>query len=67
METHKIFIPLIIEGIDDGLLFGRVHHEDNLIVDSARTIESLEKKFRRLLFSFHKINPSLVIFDLQET
>lgn len=65
MKSHNILIPLIVEGTEDGLLFGRVHYDDNLMVDSAKTIESLEKKFRRLLFSFHKIKPSLVMFDLQ--
>lgn len=65
MKSHKILIPLIIEGTDDGFLFGRVHYDENLMVDSAKTIESLEKKFKRLLFNFHKIKPTLVVFDLQ--
>lgn len=64
MKRHKILIPLIVEGTEDGFLFGRVHYDDNLMVDSAKTIESLENKFRRLLFKFHKIKPTLVMFDL---
>lgn len=66
MKSHKILIPLIIEGTDDGFLFGRVQYDDDLMVDSAKTIESLEKKFKRLLYNFHKIKPTLVVFDLQE-
>ncbi|MBA4851341.1 hypothetical protein [Emticicia sp. BO119] len=46
---------LILENGDDGLLWGRVLHEDDLIVDSAPTVEELQAKIKQLLFDFHGV------------
>jgi hypothetical protein len=51
MPTTK----LIIEKGDDGKLWGRIKQGDNLLVDSASTVEQLEKKMQTLLKNFHKI------------
>ncbi|MDP1842147.1 MAG: hypothetical protein Q8K64_01915 [Sediminibacterium sp.] len=65
MKSKKLMIALIIEGCDDDVIFGRVQYEDDLLVASAKTIEGLQKKMKRLLYSFHKIKPDQLIFDLQ--
>lgn len=36
-------------------LWGRVTYEDNLIVDSAANLQTLEKKMRKLLKDFHQV------------
>ena len=42
----------------DGEFVGRVSFQDNLIVDSAKNLETLESKISRLLQKFHGIEPS---------
>lgn len=47
-------IQLVLEK-GGGKLWGRVTYDDNLIVDSAATLQALEKKFRKLLKDFHQL------------
>jgi len=58
-------IALVIESVEEKLFWGRVEYDDDLIVDSAATIELLEKKFRKLLKDFHDLDPKQITFDLQ--
>lgn len=44
-------------------IWGSVLYDDNLLVDSAKTLEGLEKKFRKLLYDFHDVNPKDVSFE----
>ncbi len=46
-------VQLILEK-EAGKLWGRVSHDDNLIVDSATTLQALEKKIRKLLKDYHQ-------------
>jgi hypothetical protein len=55
-------ILLIVEK-SKGELFGRVQYDDNLLVDSGKTVDSLEKKFRKLLNDFHDIDPDKIAFE----
>jgi hypothetical protein len=55
-------IILIIEKADEGFL-GRVEYQDNLIVDEADDIPSLEKKIRKALKNFHGLSPDEITFD----
>lgn len=55
-------IMLIVEK-SQGLLWGRVHYEDNLLVETAKTVESLERKFKKLLKDFHGVDPKNVTFE----
>jgi hypothetical protein len=57
-------LMLIIEK-SKGELWGRVNYEDDLIVESARTVESLERKIKKLLKDFHGVDPKNVKFDRQ--
>ena len=43
---------------------GRVLYENNLIVDTAKSVEALEKKFRKLLHDFHDLNQKEILFEL---
>ncbi len=61
----KIKLPLIIEWSDHNLIYGRVNYDDNLMVDSATSIDVLKKKFEKLLKSFHHIKPNDLEFDIQ--
>lgn len=45
-------IQLILEK-EGGKLWGRVSYDENLIVDSATTLQNLEKKIRKALKDFH--------------
>lgn len=47
-------IQLVLEK-EGGKLWGRVSYDDNLIVDSATTLQTLEKKIRKLLKDFHQV------------
>ena len=47
-------IQLVLEK-EGGKLWGRVSYDDNLIVDSATTLQALEKKIRKLLKDFHQV------------
>lgn len=58
-------IALVIEGASDGEVWGRVHFEDNLIVESAPTIDSLQKRMKKLLKEFHELETKELEFDLQ--
>lgn len=65
MHMKKIKIPLIIEWSDHNLIYGRVNYDDNLMVDSATSIDVLKKKFEKLLKSFHHIKTNDLEFDIQ--
>ena len=47
-------IQLVLEK-EGGKFWGRVSYDDNLIVDSATTLQDLEKKIRKLLKDFHQV------------
>jgi hypothetical protein len=57
-------ILLIIEKGTDKDLWGRVSFEDNLIVDSAPTLESLFKKMKKILHDLHWLSTANIEFDL---
>lgn len=56
-------IQLIIEKGTDKQLWGRITHEEDLIVDSAKTLGSLQKKLRKALQDFHELDPAKVEFE----
>ena len=58
-------IALIIESVQEGQYWGRVHYEDDLIVEEASSLELLERKMKNLLKDFHGLNPKTIEFDLQ--
>ena len=58
-------IALIIESVQEGQYWGRVHYEDDLIVEEASSLELLERKMKKLLKDFHELNPKTIEFDLQ--
>jgi hypothetical protein len=58
-------ILLIIEKENtSGELWGRVQYDDNLILESAKTVEELQNKMKVLLQDFHDVKPDQVKFDL---
>ena len=57
-------ILLIIEKGADKHLWGRVTLDDDLIVVSAPSLESLQKKISRTLQDFHDRKPEKVEFEL---
>ena len=57
-------ILLVIEKGGDKDLWGRASFRDNLIVDSAPSLASLEKKMKKTLQSFHGLNPASVEFNI---
>ena len=54
-------LQLIVEK-SDGELWGRVRIKGNLIVDSANSIQSLEKQLKKLIYDFE--NVEVEIFDI---
>ena len=57
---------LIIEKSDeDGLLWGRTLEDDDLIVDSAPTETDLVEQMKQLLYEFHGVDPSEVVFEIE--
>jgi hypothetical protein len=71
LEPHELpliemkKINLIIEKSDDeNVLWGRVHYEYNLLVDSADTEEALQDKMKTLLKDFHDLDPETITFEV---
>lgn len=58
----KIKLELIIESAE-GVLNGRVNYNDNLVVDSAKSLPELEGKIKILLHDFEDLEPSSVEFE----
>ena len=48
-------LQLVLER-DNGMLWGRVTYNKDLIVDSAATLLALEKKLRRVFQNFHRLD-----------
>jgi len=46
-------------------LWGRVHYDDDLIMDSASSVERLERKMKKLLKELHGLDPNTILFDRQ--
>ena len=57
-------IILIIEKDSDNNLWGRVSFEENLIVDSAPSLELLEIKIAKILHNLHGVNPTSIEFEI---
>ena len=60
--TRKTKITIILEKSGSSY-FGRVTFQDNLIVESAGTIEGLSTKVKKLLANFHNLDVNLIEFD----
>lgn len=58
-------INLVIEQGDDGLLWGRVQYDDDLVVDSAKTVDELQHNLKGLLLELHGVQPESVEFEVQ--
>ena len=58
-------IELIIERSLDSEVWGRVNYDDNLIVESAKNINGLQKKMKKLLFDFHSLIQDEIEFELK--
>lgn len=58
-------IALIIESASDGEIWGRVHYDDDLIVDSAGDVEELKNKMTAQLMEFHDLKKGQIDFDIQ--
>lgn len=57
-------LVLTIEKTTAGVVWGRVVYDDDLLVDSAKSVEALEKRFRKLLKQFHELDPEKVKFKI---
>lgn len=57
-------INLIIENAKDGLVWGRVMYDDNLLVESATNAEELQVKMKTLLVDFHDLDAANINFDI---
>ncbi len=55
-------ILLIVEK-SKGEIYGRVQYEDNLLIDSAKNLDSLERKFKKLLHEFHDLDIKDIEFE----
>ncbi|MEI2738123.1 MAG: hypothetical protein V9F01_05015 [Chitinophagaceae bacterium] len=58
--------PQLIVEVSDGNLWGRIKINGNLIVESASSLEALQKKMKGLIFDFEEleINQFNISFDL---
>jgi DNA-binding transcriptional regulator YdaS (Cro superfamily) len=60
-ESMEKILLIIEKGTDKGL-WGRVSFDDNLIVDSAPSLELLEKKLKKLLHDLHGLSSTKIEF-----
>lgn len=58
-------IALVIESSSTESIFGRTYFDDNLMVVSAKNLESLTKKMKKLLKDFHHLNTEDIEFEIQ--
>ncbi len=58
-------IALVIESSSTESIFGRTYFDDNLIMESAKNLEALSKKMKKLLKDFHNIKPESIEFEIQ--
>jgi hypothetical protein len=61
-KKKKTITPLLIVERNKGNFWGRVEISDNLIVDTASSLESLKKKMRKLISDFE--DKEAVDFDI---
>jgi hypothetical protein len=57
-------IILIIEKADEGF-FGRVQFEDDLLIENAVDVPTLEMRIKTLLKNFHDLDPAKIRFERQ--
>jgi hypothetical protein len=57
-------IQLIIEQAKVGELWGRVHYNNNLIVDRAENLEQLQANMKVLLADFHDLQTDSITFEI---
>ena len=57
-------IKLIIESAKDGMVWGRVAYDDNLLAESAGNSEDLQIKMKTLLANFHDLEPDSINFEI---
>lgn len=57
-------INLILENAKDGLVWGRVAYDDNLLVESAVNAEELQVKMKTLLNDFHDLETDTINFEI---
>jgi len=58
----KMKLELILEN-QESMLIGRVSYNDNLIIDSDRSLQKLEKKLKILLSEFDGLEPDKIEFE----
>jgi hypothetical protein len=57
-------IKLIIESAKDGVVWGRVSYDDNLLAESAGNAEELQTKMKTLLADFHDLELDAINFEI---
>lgn len=62
MDVQRI--ELIIEKGETGI-WGRVNYNDNLIVEEAETLDTLQLNLKGLLKDFEGLEPESVVFDIR--
>ena len=58
-------IILIIDTEGKGPLWGRVLFDDNLLIDSGKTVQQIERKMSKLLMDFHQLKQDNFAFEIQ--
>ncbi len=58
-------IELIIESTSSEAVFGRTNYDDNLIIASAKSLEALIKKMKKLLKDFNQLKAESIEFEIQ--
>lgn len=55
MQRLQLIIEAATQAGQPAGFWGRVHYEDNLLVEQADTVEALQANLRQLLFDFHEL------------
>ena len=58
-------IILIIDTEGKGPRWGRVLFDDNLLIDSGKTVQQIERKMSKLLMDFHQLKQDNFAFEIQ--
>ena len=57
-------LTLTTEKGDKGLIWGRLMYKEDLMVEYAKSVEELEKQFKRLLKDFYNLEPGQIQFEV---
>lgn len=58
-------LKLIVEGAEDGSVWGRIMYKGDLLTSSAENVKALEASFKEQLEGFYDLSPADINFEIE--